>query len=87
MDKSTVQKQMERLGNTIYQLENLSCTIDENVIVPMSVMNDIRRLLIEKLMSMRLEAYHRPQIAKIDNTIWQQDLALNHSIRQIDLNL
>ena len=29
MDKSTVQKQMERLGNTIYQLENLSCTIDE----------------------------------------------------------
>lgn len=76
MDKSTVQKQMERLGNTIYQLENLSCTIDENVIVPMSVMNDTRRLLIEKLMSMRLEAYHRPQIAKIDNTIWQQDLAL-----------
>lgn len=75
MDKSTVQKQMERLGNTIYQLENLSCTIDENVIVPMSVMNDTRRLLIEKLMSMRLEAYHRPQIAKIDNTIWQQDLA------------
>ena len=55
MDKSTVQKQMERLGNTIYQLENLSCTIDENVIVPMSVMNDTRRLLIEKLMSMRLE--------------------------------
>lgn len=47
MDKSTVQKQMERLGNTIYQLENLSCTIDENVIVPMSVMNDTRRLLIE----------------------------------------
>lgn len=38
---------MERLGNTIYQLENLSCTIDENVIVPMSVMNDTRRLLIE----------------------------------------
>ena len=75
MDKSTVQKQMERLGNTIYQLENLSCTIDENVIVPMSVMNDTRRLLIEKLMSMRLEVYHRPQIAKIDNTIWQQDLA------------
>lgn len=47
MDKLTVQKQMERLGNTIYQLENLSCTIDENVIVPMSVMNDTRRLLIE----------------------------------------
>ena len=45
MDKSTVQKQMERLGNTIYQLENLSCTIDENVIVPMSVMNDTRRLI------------------------------------------
>lgn len=75
MDESAVRKQMERLGNTIYQLDELVCKIDENVMVPISVMNDVRRILIEQLMAKRLQAYHRLSIIDTDNSIWQQDLA------------
>lgn len=75
MDEATVRKQMERLGNTIYQLENLVCTIDENVIVPMSVMNDTRRILIERLMEKRLQEYYRPETVKFDNSVWKDDLS------------
>lgn len=76
MDENSVRKQMERLGNTIYQLDELVCKIDENVMVPMSVMNDTRRILIEQLMAKRLQAYHRLSITDTDNSIWQQDLSL-----------
>ena len=79
MDKATVQKQMERLGNTIYQLNQLDCDIDENVIVPMSVMNDTRRLLVEKLMDLRLKAYYRPKLTDKNNISWQQDLQNKHT--------
>lgn len=78
MDRQSVEKQMNRLGTTIYELHHLDCIIDDNVIVPMSVMNDTRRVLVEKLMNLRLKAYDRPQSVVKDNTIWQKDFALNN---------
>ncbi len=79
MDESTVRKQMNRLGTTIYELNDLKCTIDDNVIVPMSVMNDTRRLLTDELMKQRLAAYARPELSAKDSEatdiLWQRDLA------------
>ena len=46
-DKQAIEKQMNRLGTTIYELRDLKCDIDDNIIVPMSVMNDTRRVLVE----------------------------------------
>lgn len=74
IDYASIKKQMERLGNTIYQLHQLDCSIDDNVIVPMSVMNDTRRLLIDKLMDLRLQAYERPALVSSNNA-WREDLA------------
>ena len=74
MDEKTVHKQMARLGTTIYELHNLTCDLGEGVIVPMSVMNDARRALIEKLMEKRLAAYYRPALTDKDNKTWQADL-------------
>ena len=76
MDRQAVEKQMNRLGTTIYELRRLDCVIDDNVIVPMSVMNDTRRALVEKLTALRLNAYTRPHSAVKDNAIWQKDFAL-----------
>lgn len=75
MDEKTVHKQMARLGTTIYELHNLTCDLAENVIVPMSVMNDARRALVEVLMQKRLAAYYRPKLTTKNNNSWQQDLA------------
>lgn len=78
MDRQAVEKQMNRLGTTIYELRRLDCIIDDNVIVPMSVMNDARRILVEKLMTLRLKAYERPQSVVRDNAVWQKDFILNN---------
>lgn len=78
MDRQAVEKQMNRLGTTIYELRRLDCIIDDNVIVPMSVMNDARRILVEKLMTLRLKTYERPQSVVRDNAVWQKDFILNN---------
>jgi len=56
----TVHKQMVRLGNTIYNLHQLTCSIGENVMVPMSVLNELRRQGIEVLLAKRLQNFERP---------------------------
>lgn len=78
MDRQAVEKQMNRLGTTIYELRRLDCIIDDNVIVPMSVMNDARRILVKKLMTLRLKTYERPQSVVRDNAVWQKDFILNN---------
>ena len=79
IDEASVAKQMQRLGTTIYELENLSCIIDDGVIVPMSVMNDTRRILVDKLIKLRLKNYERAPLIDVDNSIWQQSLALKNN--------
>lgn len=78
-DKQAIEKQMNRLGTTIYELRDLTCDIDDNIIVPMSVMNDTRRVLVEKLMNLRLKAYERPHSVVMDNKLWQQDFKQNNN--------
>ena len=53
----SIRKQLDRLGETNFYLKNLDLDIDSNVMIPASVLNDLRRRLIEKL-----ESTHREKI-------------------------
>lgn len=53
----TVRKQIDRLGTTEYFLNSLTFEHDENVMVPMSEMNEARRKAAEMLDAARLEAF------------------------------
>lgn len=53
----TVRKQIDRLGTTEYCLNSLTFEHDENVMVPMSEMNEARRRAAEMLDAARLEAF------------------------------
>jgi len=55
----TIAKQIDRLGSTIFSLNHLECTIDGEVMVPVSEMNDARRRAVEELERARLAAYDR----------------------------
>ncbi|MDQ0202689.1 DUF3656 domain-containing U32 family peptidase [Pectinatus haikarae] len=68
----TTIKQMDRLGNTIYYLRNLDCDIDDSVMVPMSILNDIRRQAVNILEQKRLQRFI-PQETAISDT-WKQSL-------------
>lgn len=57
LDESVVRKQIDRLGTTEYALKSLSFEHDENVMVPMSEMNEARRMACEALDAARLAAF------------------------------
>lgn len=53
----TVRRQIDRLGTTEYCLNSLTFEHDENIMVPMSEMNEARRRAAEMLDAARLEAF------------------------------
>jgi len=59
LDKQIIEKHISRLGNTIFQLQELSCTIDSELMVPVSEINDARRRAVEKVQEARLAVFQR----------------------------
>lgn len=55
-----VRKQVDRLGNTEFSLGSLLLTCDDNVMVPMSEINEARRLSVEALTKRALRSFVRP---------------------------
>ena len=54
LTRETLEKQMERMGTTAYALEALEADIGDDVMVPMSVMNETRREALARLDEARL---------------------------------
>ena len=57
LDAAAVRKQVDRLGATEYELASLVTDIDEELMVPMSEINEARREACEALDKARLEAF------------------------------
>ncbi len=55
-DLESVRKQMDRLGNTLYELGDLTVDIEDGVIAPASELNNLRRIVIEALEAQKKEA-------------------------------
>jgi len=49
IDKESIEKNLSKLGNTAFVLSKCEIELDENLLVPISVINDLRRKAIEKL--------------------------------------
>ena len=59
-----LQKQLSRLGTTVYDLRNFAAELDDNAIVPVSVLNNLRRQASEILDGKRLEKYKRVSLSE-----------------------
>lgn len=58
-DCDLIKKQLSRLGNSSYYLRDLECELDENIMIPTSVLNDSRRFLVQKLDELRINNFKR----------------------------
>lgn len=78
---ATVQKQMDRLGTSEYVLKDLILEADQDVMVPMSEINEARRCATEELNRIRLEKFTpaRKQIKWQENIIQEQK---NHTMNR-----
>ena len=79
LDDAVVRKQIDRLGTTEYYLESLVFEHDENVMVPMSEMNEARRMACEALDKARLERFAPPR--KRVHKVTEQLMPSAHKIR------
>lgn len=59
----TLQKQIGRLGDSIFALEKISAAVDDNLMVPISELNDVRRRAVEDLERQRLKKFEREKIS------------------------
>lgn len=69
MDKESVYKQLSRLGNTPFEAENISISIDDKgngagIFVPVSELNELRRSLCEELEKALLTDEHVETVKK-----------------------
>jgi len=58
----TITKQIDRLGSTIFSLNHLECSIEGEIMVPVSEINDARRRAVLELEKARLASYDRPPL-------------------------
>lgn len=59
LTRDTVAKQLDRLGNTIFYLDQLETDIAGEVMVPVSELNALRREMVDKLLELRLRPYEK----------------------------
>lgn len=79
LNEETVRKQVDRLGTTEYALVSLVLEGDENVMVPMSEINEARRLATDALNKNRLMVFEPKRTTLARNRIsWGGTAKMNH---------
>lgn len=64
-----IKKNLSKTGNTPFTVDDISVEFTKNWFLPISKINDIRRLVLEQLIDIRINEYHREefQITKTDH--------------------
>ena len=62
LTKEFLADQLNRLGNTPFVLNKLECDLGENVMIPVSAINDVRRKVVEQITELRT-VLRRPEKA------------------------
>lgn len=83
-DKVRIKEQLSKLNNTVYTIKDVKFDTDDNIIIPISIINEARRNLIEQLNIKRVNPYIRkgkqPLTFK-DIKITKTDFTLKAKIR------
>ncbi len=58
----TLKNQIGRLGNSVFMLDKISADLDDNLMIPISELNDVRRRAVELLESARLKKFERKPV-------------------------
>lgn len=59
ISKSAIKEQLKKLGNTIFEACEIGFEIDENIFIPVSEINSLRREGIDRLMQVRTQKWKR----------------------------
>jgi len=57
--KAQIEKQLSKLGNTLFEAAELHVTVEEDIFVPMGQLNELRTKAIEQLENLRISRWER----------------------------
>ncbi len=67
MSKDSIASQLKKLGNTVFEAQEISFEMDENIFIPVSELNELRRRAVGELEDERVQKWKRrcrkPEIA------------------------
>lgn len=79
----TLRKQIGRLGNTVFALEKFSAAIADNLMMPISELNDVRRRAVEDLERQRLKKFERVKIYPSAKNIFETCAGANDATKVV----
>jgi putative protease len=59
LDEQALEKQVSKLGDTYFQAEAINIRMDDDIFIPLSQINSVRRKAIEELNRIRVTSYRR----------------------------
>ena len=63
--KDIIEEQLNKLGNTVFKLNNLQIDFDENAFARKSTLNQLRREAVDKLYELKANVYKRNKVDRI----------------------
>lgn len=82
LTEETILKQVDRLGTTPFVLKNLICKLDENVMFPISEINEARRQAAENLLQIKIQSFAPPRLVSDSDTDKKKRIKLTAVNRQ-----
>ena len=65
--KESIISQVSKTGNTPYEFENIKVNLDENLFVPVKILNQLRRITIENLQNQIIEEHINSRNLKLNS--------------------
>ena len=77
-----IKKNLSKTGNTVFIVDEINVTFQDNWFLPISKINEIRREVLDKLVDIRISQYHREafQIAKTDHPYPVEKLDFTYNV-------
>ncbi|MCL7412043.1 MAG: DUF3656 domain-containing protein [ANME-2 cluster archaeon] len=69
LDEKGMKVRVSKLGDTVFAAENVDIQKDENIFIPIGVINSVRREAVDKLAQLRVEKYRRTCKTKVSDTL------------------
>lgn len=66
ISKERIQEQLSKTGNTAFEIKQIKIEMDDNIIVPISSLNNIRRTTIQELESKLIESFKRNKKVELE---------------------
>ena len=84
--KEVIEEKINKLGDTVYLINELSIEMDDNVFVPLKIFNDLRRDVIEELDNLRIgTSNYKKNDYDIEVTDYPQERSINALVANINI--